>query len=156
MGGDAPAMIRHVYLTSFQKSHALPPGVELRSAAVYQPTGYAYPKVDWTDIRADGHHWIRPRDFIGNHEPLLAYRQALLNVYLGRLDAARAWAQSLTSDVALCCWCPYDKAAQRQLHQFGSFVCHTAVVGEFIYNFLDDLRVWEDEDRRSMAVLTQR
>lgn len=149
-------VIRNVYLTSFQKSHALPPGVAPCSVAVYQPNGYVYPKIEWADIRHDGKHWVRPRDFIDQPQPLVQYRAALMSVYLQRLDVALEWASRLEHDVAMCCWCPYDKAAQRQLGMFGSFVCHTAVLGEFIYAQLPNLRVWEDEDRRSMAVLTQR
>jgi hypothetical protein len=38
---------------------------------------------------------------------------------------------ALRSDI-LCCWCPYSRPAQRQLERFGSFVCHTGVLGEFL------------------------
>lgn len=147
--------MRNVYLVSFRRSHDLPQGVLACSAAVYPPRGYEhYPKVDWVDIRRQG-RWIRPRDFIHEQNPLDAYRLALLSLYHSRLEDAKHWASRLTTDVALCCWCPYDQAAQRQLEQFGSFVCHTAVVGEFIDAHLG-LQVWEDADRRRMAVLTQR
>ena len=145
--------MRNVYLTSFFRSHELP--AVPHSCAVYPPKGYEHlPKVAWTDIRDDTGRWIRPRDFIMQPRPLQAYRDALYAQYLGRLDEARAWAQGLIWDVALCCWCPYDKAARRQLEQFGSFVCHTAVISEFVENELG-LRVWEDGDRRRMAVLQQ-
>lgn len=147
--------MKNVYLTSFFKSHGLPDGVVPYSAAVYQPKGYGYPKVPWTDIRPDGGQWIRPREFLSEANPLDGYRKALLDLYGGRKDEACAWRDSLAHDVALCCWCPYDRAAQRQLGDFGSFVCHTAVLGEFIYNELG-VAVWEDADRRKMAVLTQR
>ena len=146
--------MRSVYFTSFQKSHGLPPDVIPHSAAVYQPRGYTYPKVAWTDIRRDG-AWTRPRDFLTETNPLHAYRESLLALYHSRRDEALAWAKGLTNDVALCCWCPFDKAAQRQLGDFGSFVCHTAVLSEFVYNELG-LLVWEDADRRKMAVLTQK
>lgn len=146
--------MKNIYLTSFMRSHSLPPGVVPYSAAVYQPKGYSYEKVAWTDIRPAGGQWIRPREFLSEDEPLDGYRQALLSLYGSRKEAAVAWRDSVPHDVALCCWCPYDRAAQRQLDQFGSFVCHTAVLGEFIYNELG-VAVWEDADRRKMAVLTQ-
>lgn len=146
--------MKNVYLVSFFQSHALPPGVIPMSAAVYQPRGYAYEKVAWTDIRRDG-QWIRPRDFISFPYPLQAYRDALYGLYLGRRDEAVRWRDETPHDVALCCWCPHDKAAKRQLEQFGSFVCHTAVLSEFIYRELG-VAVWEDGERRHMAVLGQR
>lgn len=148
-------MLRHVYLTSFFLSHCLPPGVEPMSVAVYQPRGFNYPKVAWADIRPDGEHWIRPRDFISQPDPLKAYHDALFALYESRIEAARYWANTLQNDVALCCWCPNDRAARRQIEQFGSFVCHTAVLSEFIFRRLG-LAVWEDGDRRHMAVLGQK
>ena len=152
----------NVYFTSFFKSKYLPDGVEPLSAAVYQPKGFSFPKVAWTDIREQGGAWIRPREFVGvslknpeGIDPALVYRDYLLKHYYSRLEAAERWADSLTHDVALCCWCPRDRAAQRQLKEFGSYICHTAVLSEFCHNELG-LTVWEDGDRRQMAVLTQR
>lgn len=142
-----------VYFTSFKKSIYLPDHVIPYSAAVYQPKGFKYEKINWTDIRR-GKDWTRPRDFLGEENPLSAYRKSLMDLYESRLEEAIIWRDSLTSDVALCCWCPYDKAAQRQIEIFGSFVCHTAVLNEFVTKHLW-LPTWEDSDRRSMAVLTQ-
>lgn len=147
--------MNNVYLTSFQASHALPPGVVPMSAAVYQPKGYAYEKVAWTDIRYDGEHWIRPREFVDAQNPLAAYREALYGLYMARKNDAELWVGMVPEDVALCCWCPYERAARRQIEQWGSYVCHLSVVGEFIYNELG-VAIWTDGDRRNMAVLTQR
>lgn len=124
------------------------------SVAVYQPKGYSYPKVEWADIRRDG-RWTRPRDFLSSEQPLVAYHDALYALYMERKDEAEWWRDAIPWDVALCCWCPYDQAAQRQLKDFGSFVCHTAVLSEFIYRELH-VQVWEDGDRRHMAVLGQK
>lgn len=139
----------HALITSFQRAFQLP--VPAFSAAVYQPQGYSLPKADWADIRRNG-TWTRPRDFVGQGEdPLLLYHQALLNLYAERWDEIEHWIRSVGNDFALCCWCPYDRAAQRQLHEHGSFVCHTAVVGEVLQDH--GVRVWYDEDRRRMKVL---
>lgn len=147
--------MNNVYLTSFLRSHSLPPGVVPYSAAVYQPKGYDYAKVVWTDIRRQDGEWIRPRQFIDCDAPLAAYRAALMRLYAERLDDAIVWRDATPHDVALCCWCPHDKAAKRQLEQWGSFVCHTAVLSEFIHDRLG-VAVWEDGERRHMAVLGQR
>lgn len=150
-------MTPRVFLTSFFLSRGLPEEVARYSCAVYQPQGFDYPKVDWTDIRDDQGNWIRPRNFLSEPNPPAAYRQALMNLYDRRLAQAKYWALDVAAegrDVALCCWCPYDRAAKRQLEQFGSYICHTAVLSEFIFTRLG-LPVWEDGDRRQMYPLTQ-
>lgn len=145
-----------IYITSFRQSIVLPERVERWSAAVYQPKGFNYPKAAVWDIRPTEFgetQWVRPREFVGHDEPLMAYRETLLNLYAARDHAIKQWLNRLQGAAALCCWCPYDKAAQRQLLQWGSFVCHTAVVGEHLTN--QGVEVWYDGDRRKMTVLTQ-
>lgn len=141
----------NVLLTSFQRSHNI--GHPACSVAVYQPEGYALPKVEWADIRR-GKVWTRPRDFIAEPDPLAAYHQSLLDLYRTREDQIRQWIEAngrFWTTMALCCWCPYDRAAQRQLGEHGSFVCHSAVVGEILEEL--GVRVWYDSDRRLMKVL---
>lgn len=143
-----------VYITSFAMSRYLPADVTPWSAAVYPPKGFTYPKADWTDIRRNG-FWTRPRDFTNEANPLAAYRYALMDLYDSRRSDAEQWLAGLTGSVALCCWCPYDKAAQRQLKDWGSFVCHTAVIGEFLSSRLK-VPVWYDADRLRLTTLTQK
>lgn len=135
-------------ITSFRASHGL--SVPVYSAAVYQPRGYSYPKIDWTDIRREG-EWTRPRDFLQTEEPLLHYHHALLNLYASRKGEILQWLHTAPEMFALCCWCPYDRAAQRQLQEHGSFVCHTAVVAEVLEQY--GVRCWFDADRQRMKVL---
>lgn len=138
-------------ITSFQRSHGLE---AVFSAAVYQPKGYNYPKAEWADIRRDG-AWTRPRDFIGEDEPLLQYHHALLNLYSQRREEISLWLAEVGTfwrEFVLCCWCPYDRAAQRQLQEHGSFVCHTAVIGEAL-ELWHGVQVFYDSDRRNMKVL---
>ena len=139
-------------ITSFRCSHNLE---AVWSAAVYQPKGYHYPKAEWADIRDENGKWTRPRDFIGEEDPLLAYRQALLNLYASRTNVVAQWLAQVSTfwgEFALCCWCPYDRAAQRQLQEHGSFVCHTAVIGEHLEQH-HGVQVFYDNDRRLMKVL---
>lgn len=119
------------------------------SAAVYQPKGYKYPKVAWTDIRDASGKWTRPREFLDHDDPALAYFDAMLAHYDARLDEAREWAQNAPDKVALCCWCPYDRAAKRQIEEFGSFICHTGPLGLFIEDRLG-VTVTYDIDRDKM------
>ncbi len=58
---------------------------------------------------------------------------------------------SLISDVALCCWCPYNRAAQRQLADYGSFVCHSWPVETFLKEL--GIEVKRDKDRERMVRL---
>jgi hypothetical protein len=140
---------RMIYLTSFFKSGELPEGVVPWSAAVYQPKGYKYPKADWTDIRDETGKWTRPREFLAATNPAEAYFEAMLDHYKSRQSSAEEWLwQNSHVDCALCCWCPYDRAAQRQLKEFGSFICHTGPVGEFLYSL--GAEVVYDEDRERM------
>jgi hypothetical protein len=144
-----------IYLTSFKRSGELPDHVERFSAAVYQPKGFSYRKAEWTDIRNPEGTWTRPREFVNDPNPALAYRNTLLSIYSSRIFAASTWLSSLEGDAALLCWCPYDRAAVRQLKEWGSFICHTAVLAEFLSV---DLKtpVWLDSDRLFMTVLTQK
>jgi hypothetical protein len=145
-----------VYLTSFFESHKVPKDVEKFSAAVYPPKGYEWmPKAAWTDIRNNKGDWTRPRNFVNAENPLQAYRDALYELYSGRMLEASKWLTERQGAVALCCWCPSDQAAQRQLKEWGSFICHTAVLGEFIYTEFA-IPVWYDANRLRMTVLSQK
>jgi len=144
-----------IYLTSFKKSTGLPTGIGKWSAAVYQPKGFNYPKASCFDIRDFTGRWIRPREFIAEKEPLFMYRRTLLKLYKSRAKKILNWLGNTKGDVALCCWCPYEKAAQLQLEEWGSFVCHLFVVGEYLADYTEEL-VWYDSDRLHMAVLTQK
>jgi hypothetical protein len=139
-----------VVLTSFKHYHeTLSEAMEGRSVAVYQPKWYPpLPKLDVFDIRQDG-KWTRPRDFINDNQPLAAYEAALYGMYVERLTPL--YDLELPDPVALCCWCPYDRAAKRQLKEHGSFVCHTEVVGTVLKEL--NFQVLKDEDRARMKVL---
>lgn len=144
-----------IYLTSFRKSQELPDGIDKWSAAVYQPKGFTYPKADCFDIRAKSGLWVRPRLFIDKEQPLISYREVLLKLYKGRANRIIKWLGDTGQDIALCCWCPYEKAAQRQIKEWGSYVCHLSVVGEYLADYTEEL-IWYDSDRLNMAVLTQK
>lgn len=145
-----------IYLTSFFKEKELPSDIRRYSAAVFQPKGYNFPKASWTDIRDSAGQWTRPRNFLGGRNPAESYRAALLGIYNGRVDEAREWLASVESrSAALLCWCPYDKAAQRQIEEWGSFICHTAVLGEFLRTEFG-VPVWYDADRLQLLPLTQK
>lgn len=139
--------LKQVRMTSFRAQDTL--GGEPVSVAVYQPRGLEFPKVEWTDIRNEAGKWTRPREFLDEDDPAEAYWAAILELYDTRLEEARAWAENASEFVAMMCWCPYDKAAQRQLQEFGSFICHTGPLGEWIVDNLK-VSVGYDTDRNRM------
>lgn len=114
------------------------------SAAMWQPRGYDLPTASCWLIADDYGRWKRPRDFLDKEEPHLAYSESLFLQYQSRKNEIRRWLYGVGKrDVYLCCWCPYDKAGQRQLRDFGSFCCHLAIVAAYLsfikvpHKFLD-------------------
>ena len=151
---------RQIILTSFFRAREiekdLPSSLvkdHFYSAAVYQPKTFFYKKLDFFDIRDSSGAWTRPRDFLAYDDPLAAYHDALMTLYYERLPAIQTWLRDMSKamDALVCCWCPYDRAAQRQIKEHGSFVCHTAVM----YEVLKDLgaNVVLDNDRDKMVPL---
>lgn len=136
-----------VYLTSFFKTRELPEGVEVFSGAVYQPKGYTLPKCDFADIRDEHGKWIRPRNFLDAADPAQAYFAAM-QTHFAKREREIAYFCAEHPNVAICCWCPYDRAAKRQLEEFGTFICHTGPLGAVLENFGYD--VLYDEDRLKM------
>lgn len=138
-----------IFITSFFKTKELPEGVVPYSAAVYQPRGYTLEKAGWTDIRIDG-KWIRPRLFLSDEDPAAAYWRFMMDMYRSRTDAAHEWLETHHNyhDCALCCWCPFDRAAKRQLEEHGTFICHTGPLGAFLEEL--GVEVLYDKDRERM------
>lgn len=144
----------NIYITSFFKVKELPEGVVPFSAAVYQPKGYSLPKAEWCDIRDERGQWIRPRNFLSAYNPAQAYWDAMMEHYWARrVDIGNWLEEHHECDVALCCWCPYDRAAKRQLAEFGTFICHTGPVGATLergWGGVDLVNVFYDKDREAM------
>lgn len=149
---------KEVLLTSFRRWHQKPTGTAY-SIAVYQPRWLPQlPETRIFDIRTEAGRWTRPRDFVpaendhhADPELLGHYRDALLALYETRRADIEEFVASLGPRIALCCWCPYDESARRQLDQFGSFVCHSAAVELFLDQM--GVTVIRDEDRCTMVHL---
>lgn len=148
------------HLSSFQRWHRrVDPVPELvYSIAVYQPEWY--PEVEVAkcfNILDDRGRWIRPRNFIPDghdgrpdRDLMNRYFRALLLNYESRAEEIQRWVQDHrhSQSVYLLCWCPHDRAAKRQISQYGSFVCHSAAVGYYLRQQGCD--VVYDNDRRKM------
>lgn len=93
-----------------------------------------------------------------NPELLERYHYRLLDMYTKRWERDLELGLSLErdhfdqhEDVVLCCWCPYDRAAKRQLEDCGSFVCHSWPVESFLKEL--GIEVVRDADRERMVTL---
>lgn len=145
-----------ILLTSFKRAAENEddwPSAYIWSSSVYQPDWLPQrPKAEWMDIRPGRTgKWIRPRLFVDQEEPLNGYFEALLELYESRLPAVERWIEATATyeHTWIACWCPYDKAAKRQLDEWGTFVCHTAAVGYFLEE--QGLSVNLDRDRHKMV-----
>ena len=150
-----------VYLTSFKRyfESKCMPGY---SIAVYQPRWYQQlPKIDMFDIRDATGQWTLPRNFVvvdgsgkqtnSDMDVLRAYHDTLVAMYHERYKVPGSFPE-ITKDVAFCCWCPYEKAAKRQLEHYGTFVCHSMAVETFLKEI--GINVLRDKDREKMVRLT--
>lgn len=123
---------------------------ELWSAAVYQPKGYTFPKAAWADIRDERGNWIRPRNFLVDPDPAEAYFERMYEHFMARSHDIAEWYAEREGVPALCCWCPYDRAARRQLEEFGSFICHTGPIAAVLFDLGYDVAVDAARDKMYM------
>jgi hypothetical protein len=64
------------------------------------------------------------------------------------------WSQTLDSgniDV-VCCWCPFSESTRNQIKTFGTFVCHTGIIGQVVNHLRPDIDVYLDLDRHYKLV----
>ena len=138
-----------ILLSSFVRARAKDFPLPAYSAAVYQPEDGRFEKAQWADIRRSGGGWIRPREFENWKHPLNGYFAELYSLYGKREREILRWVDR-HEDCALLCWCPYEKAAQRQLRAYGSYVCHLGVIEAFLRERWVTVKV--DDDRKDKMV----
>ena len=146
-------MTKTVLLTSFQQSRqdqGQDPYLRF-SISRWQPAGFAYPELSFLAPWDAAGRPIRLRDFAGS---LSGYHDALWQRLVEQRDKVEEFLDYLSeySQFALCCWCPYSRPAQRQIKQFGTFVCHSMVVKPFLEQY-PGVSVQLDDDRRTRAVI---
>lgn len=151
-----------IILTSFQQRHLMKdilkqwqPKWKAYSIAVYQPQWFdTLPKCSAFNILDKNNIWIRPRNYEKFRKPLVQYGQDLYELYHTRRARIERWLTLIQKyeRVYLCCWCPYDRAAQRQIKQHGTFVCHSAAVEWFLRENFGIVCI-RDNDRDKMIEL---
>jgi hypothetical protein len=151
-----------IFLTSFKRYFDSKCAVPGYSIAVYQPRWYPkLPKIDMFDIRDENGQWTLPRNFVifdefgeqknSDMDVLRDYHDTLVAMYHTRFKILGSIPE-ITKDAALCCWCPYEKAAKRQLEHYGTFVCHSMAVETFLKEI--GIEVVRDKDREKMVMIT--
>ena len=138
-----------ILLSSFVRARAKDFSLPAYSAAVYQPEDGRFKKAQWADIRRPSGKWIRPREFMQWKQPLNGYLAELYSLYVKRERDILRWVNE-HEDCALLCWCPYEKAAQRQLREHGSYICHLGVIEAFLLERGVTVKV--DDDRKDKMV----
>ena len=121
------------------------------SVARWQPKGFNIWALDFLAAEGAGGVELHLRDF---KDPLkefaAAYREGLkerwskVETWLGEIDPEES--------IVLACWCPYSKATQEQMSRFGSFCCHTGLIGRLVQKFRPDVDVVMDSDRLNYLV----
>lgn len=134
-----------VILTSFKKSKEYEG--EKYSVARFQPKGYAFPVLDFLAATGKDGEKLLLSQF---DNPIKGYEHALLLGYRHRWTLIQKWLDGLSEEknVVLCCWCPYSNSTKQQIIEFGSFCCHTGIIGQIINRCRPDITIMLDEDRK--------
>lgn len=133
-----------VVLTSFKMSKKF--SGEKFSISRFQPKGFSFPELKFlAAIDKEGRR-MALRNYI---DPVAGYAQALRDAFKCRWGAIKKWLDSLTPDVdiVLCCWCPYSDATAEQMKEFGTFACHSGLIGLMIAKHRPDIQIVLDRDR---------
>lgn len=82
------------------------------------------------------------------------YINELREGYADRWNKIEPWLESLKigQQYILCCWCPNSSSAKEQIKKFGTFFCHTTLIGKMIHLHRPDLIVKLDEAREEKSV----
>ena len=134
-----------VILTSFKRSKEY--YGDFYSVARFQPSGFAYPVLDFLAATDKDGEKLLLSQF---DNPIEGYEQALMGGYGARWGVIQKWLDELDEDrtVVLCCWCPYSNSTKNEIREFGTFCCHTGIIGQIINRCRPDISIILDIDRK--------
>ena len=138
-----------VILTSFQKSKGF--GGDKFSVARFQPKGFKYPDLLFLAAQDKRGQKMALDNYI---EPVAGFAKALHEAYMSRWNDIEPWLNSLTEnkDIVLCCWCPYSDSSKEEVKLFGTFACHSGLIGQLINKHRPDITVMLDADRQRRLI----
>jgi len=141
-----------IVLTSFKESKRIlkiVPDIDVFSVSRWQPLKYHYDELDF----------LGAFDIEGNrlrlkNSSISEYKHKLFEYYISRRQEVNEWLLSLDNDkhIMLCCWCPDSTATKKQIKKYGSFVCHTGLIGKLINKFRPDIEILLDNDRHKWLI----
>jgi hypothetical protein len=116
------------------------------SVARWQPNGFTLKELPFLAATGAKGEKLLLRNF---SDPVQGYAEALRAGYSERWTAIKQWLDSLEpeKDITLCCWCPHSSQTRRQLERFGTFCCHTGLIGKMIARHRPDITLYMDKDR---------
>lgn len=135
-----------IYISSFKRSSRYPG--EKFSVATFQPTGYNYSQL--AVLAPYGCDGRRLRFSMFPENPKEEYEKAFRAAYKSRWVHIKKWMNSISSDIVLCCWCPYSSSAKEQIKQHGYFCCHNGLIAKMLVRHRPDLEIVLDEKHQAL------
>jgi hypothetical protein len=144
-----------VIITSFRESDKILksfPDIEPWSVSRWQPKGYFYNTLEFLGAYDKYGHRLQLRGREDN--PLDGYKEDWKGWLKVNVKPLNRWLKSLDNheDIMLCCWCPHSKATREQMKKFGTFACHTGLIGRLININRPDIQLWLDFDHAQYLV----
>ena len=138
-----------IILTSFKKSKKFKG--EKYSVARWQPKGFKYPVLEFLDATDENGSALHFSMF---DNPLRGYEKSWEKKIKKNWKVIKRWIDDIEEDenIVLCCWCPFTASSQEQIKKFGSFACHTGLIGKLIKEERPEIRIILDNDRKNLLV----
>jgi hypothetical protein len=144
-----------ILLSSFKKSKEvikkIPDSCHY-SVSRWQPSGFSYNILDFLGAYYKNGNGLLLQN---RTNPLQSYQHDLFKYYVSRWEEIVLWLTTIQNSdklIVLNCWCPYSKATKNQIKNFGSFACHTGLIGKIINSYFPDIELYLDKDRHQMLV----
>ena len=141
-----------VLLTSFNisiKIEKMFPNIEMFSVSRWRPKGFNNYKT-LENLGAYDKHGQK----LTLNNGIDTYKKELFKAYVKNWKWIEKWLTELSNDniIGLCCWCPYSKSTKLQIKTYGSFVCHTGLIGKMINKYRPDIEILLDMDRHKRLI----
>jgi len=125
-----------IILTSFKEANWIAEKLNIGKENIYsvarwQPRGYSFKELSFLSATDKDGNKLLLRNF---ENPIQDYAEALKEGYRARWKEIKQWLDSLDNDkdIILVCWCPHSSQTKKQIEEYGTFCCHTGLIGKMI------------------------